>query len=297
MQLDLFADNRSNILLNIADEYLRAKEFAKALSTCEQVREEYPDNRQAPGLCRLIHAWCDRIAEIAPAACKPQQLKDLLDSFPNAHHPALRTAILETVLDLLQSLPEPDHIFLPPRFHRGHLLLELGRSDDAEAAFRAALTSSQIERGRFLGWHADAMTLAGNAEDAVSVYMQAFIEDPASVDISGIKHPAIQQLHQHCAQYADGIDDDGVAVWLPVWGWLQGVFSLPLRSPPRFDDLVAQVDVTAVPRIWFDLLICAEYLRTVQRDDRQMAEVRRLMKRLSEEMFDCYMQKNRGTRP
>jgi hypothetical protein len=47
MQLDLFADNRANILLNISDEYLLAQNFEKALSTCEQVRNEYPDNRQA----------------------------------------------------------------------------------------------------------------------------------------------------------------------------------------------------------------------------------------------------------
>ena len=47
MQLNLFADNCANILLNIADEYLLALNFAKALSTCVQVRDEYPDCRQA----------------------------------------------------------------------------------------------------------------------------------------------------------------------------------------------------------------------------------------------------------
>jgi tetratricopeptide (TPR) repeat protein len=298
MQLDLFEDNRHGILLNIADEYLRAGEFEKALSVCEQVRDEYPENRQAAKLSVLIRTWLNMISEINRSPCTTQQLKEMLANLESVSHPPLQTAVLEVLTELLQAFPNPDYIFLPPDFHFGHLLLRLCRYAEAAKSFRTALTSPDIERGRFLAWSADAMTLAGNAEDAVNIYLQAFLEDPATVDISFIKHPAVQKLYQHCAQNADGIEDDGEVAWLPVWGWLQGVFPLPLQHPPVFDELESRVisKVPPTPRLWFDLLTLGEHLRTVQRDDRQMPAVRRLMKQMNEDMFECYMQKIRRTK-
>ena len=298
MQLDLFADNRANILLNIADEYLLALNFEKALSTCGQVRDEYPENRQAAQLCVVIEKWHALISGVEPSSCQPEQLNDMFVSLGSVTHPALRTAVMDSLVTLLQQLPEADHVFIPPRFHLGHLLLERGRFVEATGSFRSALSSLTLERGRFLAWSADAMTLAGNAEDAVTLYLQAFLEDPATIDMQFFKHPAIQKLYQHCAQNADGIEDEGEVAWLPVWGWLQGLFSLPLHSPPAFDELESRIDGEAspVPRLWYELLARAEHLRTIRRDDREMAAVRRLMKRLNEEMFECYMQKIRGTR-
>ncbi len=299
MQLDLFADNRANILLNIVDEYLLAQNFDKALSTCTQVRDEYPENRQAKKLCGAIETWQVLLAVVETASCQPGQLNELHIRLGSELHPSLRAAVMEALVTRLQAMPEADHIFIPPRFHLGHLLLERRRFVEAGTAFRHALSSPDIERGRFLAWSADAMTLAGNAEDAIALYQQAFLEDPATVDVPFIKHPAIQKLHQHCAQNADGIDGDGEAAWLPVWGWLQGLFLLPLQHPPAFDELESRIDdeEAPLPRLWYELLTRAEYLRTLMRDDRQMAAVRRLMKRLNGEMFECYIQKIRGTRP
>ena len=299
MQLDLFADNRANILLNISDEYLLAQNFEKALSTCEQVRNEYPDNRQAPQLCAAIETWHTLLSGVVPASCQPGQFNEMYISLGSVNHPILRMAVMDSLVTLLQQLPEADHIFIPPRFHLGHLLLERGRFVEAGRSFRSALSSPGVPPGRFLAWSADARTLAGHAEDAVPLYLQAFLEDPATVDIPFIKHPAIQKLHQHCEQNADGIDTDGVAAWLPVWGWLQGLFSLPLQHPPTFEELESRIDneELPLPRLWYELLTLAEHLRTIRRDDRQMASVRRLMKNMNEEMFASYMQKIRGTRP
>lgn len=298
MQLDLFTDNRANILLNIADEYLLAQNFAKALSTCGQVRDEFPGNRQAAQLCVAIETWQTQLAGAEALPCQPDPLNTMFISLGSVSHPALRTAIVESLVTLLQKMPEADYIFIPPRFHLGHLLLECGRYVEAGRSFRSALSSSRLERGRFLAWHADAVTVAGNAEDAVNLYLQAFLEDPATVDIGFVKHPAVRRVHQHCAENADGIEADGAVAWLPVWGWLQGLFPLPLQHPPVFDDLESRIDneESPVPRLWYELLTLAERLRTLVRDDRQMAAVRRLMKRLNEEMFEWYMLKIRGAR-
>ena len=297
MQLNLFEDNRANILLNITDEYLRAGEFAKALSTCEQVREEYPENRQAVQLYGLLDEWHALVLAIEPSANLLRQLKEMLTKLESVTHPPLRNAVAEVLVEQLQALPERDSIFLPPDFHLGHLLLRLGRFAAAATSFHDALSSPDLARGRFLAWCADAMTLAGNAEGAENVYLQAFLEDPASVNVAFIKHPKIVQLYRHCVQNSDSLDDEDVVSWLPVWGWLQGVFPLPLLHPLLLEELESQADSnTPVPRLWYETLTLAEYLRTVRRDDLQIPAVRRLMKRLNEDMFECYMQKIRRTK-
>ena len=298
MQLDLFEDNRPGILLNIADEYLQTLDFEKALSVCEQVRDEYPDNRQAPGLCTFIQTWLDMISGIDPSSCHPAQLHDLLINLESVSHPPLKTAGKNVVANLLQALPEPDFVFLPPRFHLGHVLLDLGRFAEAMVSFRNALSSPGLERGRFLTWSADAITLSGKVDDALNVYLQALLEDPDTIDFSFIKHQTIQKLHLHCSSQADGIEEVDEVAWLPVWGWLQGVFPLPLQHPPAYDELELQIADKAlpIPRLWYNLLTLAEFLRTEHRNDRQMAAVRRLMKRLQKDMFECYMQKIRGTK-
>ena len=297
MQLDLFEDNRPNILLNIAEEYLRGEELEKALATCQQVLEEYPQNRHALELFILIRKWHGIITGIHPPSCEPEQLKNIRDDLESVSHTALKSAVINRLIILLQTFPEPDHIYLPPRFHLGRLLLDSGRFTEAYKSFSNALNSPDAPRGRFLAWSADALTLAGRAEDAVNVYQQAFLEDPETVEMGYIRHQGIMKLHLHCSLQADGIEDDGEAPWLPVWGWMQGVFSLPLHNPPVFDELETLANNQSLPnpRLWFLLLTAAEYLRSIKRDDRQMASVRRLMKRLNSDMFESYLQKIRGT--
>lgn len=297
MQLDLFEDNRPNILLNIAEEYLVGQELEKALATCEQVLEEYPQNHHASELSILLQKWVGILTTITSQSCEPEQLKDIRENLESVSHTTLKNAVMNRLVTLLQIFPEPDHIYCPPRFHLGRVLLDSGRFLEAYKSFCNALHSPDAPRGRFLAWSADAMTLAGRAEDAVTVYQQAFLEDPETVELGDVRHQGILQLNNHCSFHADGIEDDGEAPWLPVWGWLQGVFSLPLHDPPVFDELEALVTNRALPtpRLWFLLLTAAEYLRTIQRDDRQMASVRRSMKRLNSDMFECYLKKIRGT--
>ena len=55
-------------------------------------------------------------------------------------------------------------------------------------------------------------------------------------------------------------------------------------------------DCCSVPRIWFQMLTYAEKLRVMYRDDRELAAVRRLMKKTSGFMFDCYLEKVSGRR-
>ncbi|MBC7963215.1 MAG: hypothetical protein H7Y05_09755 [Steroidobacteraceae bacterium] len=52
-----------------------------------------------------------------------------------------------------------------------------------------------------------------------------------------------------------------------------------------------------MPRIWFDMLTHTERVRVLHRDDRELAAVRRLMKKANGSMFDCYLEKIGGRSP
>lgn len=299
MQLDLFNDNRPGILINMADEFIRSRNLVQAVSVYQQLLSEYPDDRSAAPLLKLVDEWRDLLSGIKEHPADQAYLPTVWLRLESLSHPALRSTAVDMLLDALGTCPNPEQIFAPPRFHLGQILMEAGRYTEAAPSFLAALSNSTLERGKFLAWRADALTLAGNDDEALKGYLAAFLEDPFSIDLQSIKNEKISDLRSSLHfEATDEIAETEEVAWLPVWGWLQGVFTLPLQRPIVFDELESQVNSKALPtaRLWYELLTMAEQLRTVQRDDRRMAEARRMMKRLNEEMFDCYLQKIRGTR-
>ena len=219
-------------------------------------------------------------------------------------HPALRSTVLGTLIDAISALPDPEQIYVPPRFHLGQILMDADRHAEAAVCFLAALSNAGFERGRFLAWRGDALTLARNYDAALKSYLAAFLDDPFSVDMQSIKNWKITNLHTSLHfEATDEIEETEEPAWLPVWGWLHGVFTLPLQPVPEpgqldanaFGLLIAKENCS-VSRIWFDMLTHAERLRCVFRDDRELAAVRRLMKRTNEFMFGCYLDKFGGRR-
>ena len=53
--------------------------------------------------------------------------------------------------------------------------------------------------------------------------------------------------------------------------------------------------VKPIPRLWFDYLRFAEYLRCCQRDDNELVRVRRKLRTLQPDMFTRYMEKIKGS--
>ncbi len=290
MQLNLFEDNRPGILLNIADEYLHAGDLDQAVSVYAQILDEYPDNRSASELGSLVKSWRDRLAAVDPRTSAPEQLASLRSALDQTTHLPLWRAVMEFILEALHQHPEPDAVYRPPRFHRGQLLMELKRYAEAASAFQNALAVPDLPWGRFLAWQADALTMAGRSDDALLLYLQAFLDDPTTVEIASVHHADIKTLHLFIGLEDGCIVEEDEAAWLPVWGWMNGLFPLPLHAPPGQED-----ETLPVPRRWFDLLTRAEHLRTVERDEREMVAARRLMKRLHPALFACYMEKIRQT--
>ncbi|MBC7963475.1 MAG: tetratricopeptide repeat protein [Steroidobacteraceae bacterium] len=302
MQLDLFEDNRSGILLNMADEFTRARDFAQAISVYEQLLADYPGDRHSAALLKLVSEWQAALSEMNLS--DPEIFRSIWLRFETLSHPPLRTIVLGILIEEIRVLPNPERIYIPPRIHLGHLLMEAGRYAEAADCFFAALSDKDIPRGRFLAWRGDALTLAKKDADALKSYLEAFLADPLSVDIQSVKNLKITSLLTILSFEAlDDIDEDHEQAWLPVWGWLQGIFALPLQAvtgadpfeAKSFEALLAEENCS-VPRIWFDMLTHAERVRVLHRDDRELAAVRRLMKKTNGFMFDCYLEKIGGRR-
>lgn len=211
----------------------------------------------------------------------------------------LAVALRELLIDELWQLPSPELIYIPPRFHIGTLLMTAGRFAEAEHWF--ALGAGIGERGRFLAWRGDALARLGDQGRARDVYLAAFLEDPLAVDVASLQSPLIHDLLFSLESEDHDLGEADLPAWLPVWGWLEGAFRLPLKE--LMADRAAFVDALeaahtsrslSTARLWFDDLCYAEYLRTAFRDDRELVRVRRRMRLLSGFMFGRYMEKMRG---
>lgn len=303
MQLNLFEDNRQGILLHIANELILARDIGQAVSVYEQLLADYPGDKHITALLALAGEWRDVLSAIGPDSRDPAKLQAIWQRIGSISHPALRSAVLGALIDALRAMPDPERIYIPPGFHLGQILMEAGQYAEAANCFDAALSAKELPRGRFLAWQGDALTFAGDNAAALQRYLAAFLDDPLTVDLQSVRNRAIIDLHASMGFDADEIEEDQEPAWLPVWGWLQGIFTLPLHSVPEeqscgaseFEALIEE-ESCPLPRIWFDMLTHAERLRVVRRDDRELAAVRRLMKKTNAFMFDCYIKKISGRR-
>lgn len=299
MQLGLFEDNLSTVLLNIAEEFIRSRQLPQALSVYDQLLADTPGDEQVAALRRLVGAWLDPLSEIANGAAPVELLRSVWMRLDTISLPSLATVALDLLIEAMSALPDPEGIFAPPRFHLGQMLLEARRFEEAADCFLAALAHPGIPLGRLLAWHGDALTLAGRESAALESYLEAFLEDPATVDLSSVTSGTIRELRLSLQLEAgEEIDEDPEAGWLPAWGWLNGVFPLrrdtaPGDGPPSaaaFEILLEEAASTP-PSVWYRMLAYAEGLRLASGEPRELGAVRRLLKRNNGFMFGCYLNK------
>lgn len=296
MQLSLFDDNRPGLLHNFAHEFILSRNLEQALSVYDQLLTEYPDDRQAASMKTHVTEWRD----LLDSDCleNPGHLHLIWRRLATLKHPALRNLALETLIDSLRALPDGKELFIEPDFHLGRALMEAGRYAEAAECFRSALFFPALPRGRFLAWTGDALTMAGKGGDALASYLAAFLDDPRSVDLSGVRNGDIRFLHESLAFEADeAIGERDIPAWLPVWGWLQDVFALPSCGPGELEMDAARLEAqlrecpSETGRIWFEMLILAERLRAGGNGGPALVALRRVMKRANAFLFDCYLEK------
>jgi tetratricopeptide (TPR) repeat protein len=303
MQLDLFNDNRSTILLNDAAGMLRMLDLEKACAIYDELLKDAPGDGEIHGLKVAVERWLERLLRFSDAG--PEGLYEIHSHLVEGTPQALRVGILDFLGEQLLASPAAELIYLPPRFHLGCVLREAGRHAEAERWFAAALRSGITQRGRFLAWRGDALTLCGKGAAAMECYQAAFLEDPDSVDIDVLADRDIRALlltlGLEC--FDEEADDRKALPWLPFWSWLHGDFPLDSKvitaDRTAFAAYLQQADdggTLPQARLWYEYLRFAEYLRTSFRDDGERVRVRRRMRQLNGMMFTRYMERIGGIR-
>ncbi len=297
MQLNLFEDNRPGILFNTAHECIQAGDFDRALSVYEQLADEYPRDRQAADMVALTLKWRGLLAPGVSGDLSRLHL--IWRNLGGLTHAAIKTVALETLTNDLSAFAEAESIYMEPDFHVGKALMESGRFPEAAACFCSALsTSPSLPRGRFLAWAGDALSLAGDEDEALASYLTAFLEDPHSVDLSGIKNSDVRFLYTSLSSEGhEDMDECEIPGWLPVWGWLHDIFPLmPSQSSNeesevvRYETLLKE-NPARKGRIWFEMLGYSERLRNEGISDQRRIGLRRLMKDTNPFLFDCYLER------
>lgn len=302
MQLDLFSDNRHTILVNEAGELLLALDLDKALAIYTDLLNDNPGDRTILQLQSAAREWRDDLSSFHGHPVGIGPLHDLWQKLTDDTPSSLAAGVLRLVIDGLKKLPGPELIYIPPRFHIGTLLMAQERYAEAESWLARALASGINERARFLGWRGDALMSLGKTGEAKESLLTAFLEGPRSADLHSPKNRMVPDLLSSLEiEGSDEIEEDEMVCWLPVWGWLQGEFVLSMEEVVADHGAFAaslelNVDFRnmTLPRLWFEFLRYAEYLRTVFRNDRELVRMRRRMRDMNGFMFDKYMEKIRA---
>jgi|GEM_PF-1174745 len=296
-QLDLFADNRRTIWLNQAYDALRCLDFDAAMVKYGKIVEARLDDPEIRDEFDLVVTWRERLARHRESPREVTRIHRLYGELADtraAHLPdPLNIALLEFITAELSTLDTPELIFIPPRFHVGLICCRLENYKEAEAWFERAVDAGIEPMGKFLAYRGDALCRLGAADAALDLYREAFLQDPLEVDLSHLADQNMRELIAFAESEAE--EPDELLPWLPVWGWLRNLFTLgPNGSRTELLESLQKAEEetrVSTPRLWFEYLRYAEFLRGVQRDDQELIRARRRLKELNGELFGRYIKK------
>ena len=225
-------------LLKNAYEKLKTSDAVSACTLMEQALGFDYENQEIKYALKCVHWWIEhtrRIDEIK----NPFEKGSLYISLFKQYHAflgqftqtfehcqyAIRYFVYSKALfffiEVLNSpgnQHDPGLLLLAGRCHKG-----IGNYDEAldylEQAIRIRKEDAQI-----LAEVADINALLANVKTAKTLFREAFFIDPSKIDISFLESALIQKLSERV--YALGYKDEQLCEWIPVYGYLWGVFSV-----------------------------------------------------------------------
>lgn len=268
MQLDLFSPER--LAVGEAREALARLAFDEAIAIFGKALELSPTSSDAEAGREVARRWkalLEGARHLGPRDRLTRIWSEVLElsDDPLALPQELRAGLLEHVLSELEH-----HTIelIEPELCRGSVLLELGRTRDAEARLRETL-ESYPDRPRLLIRLGAARWRLRRPAQARAAWARALILGPEQVTPTDIEDQTL----------ASWLETTGLAT-APVRGWLEG--RLPLLEIER-----ERLPDTEQARIYGCLLDAEEARR--RRHHEAMVSCRTRLRELAPEVLEAYM--------
>jgi tetratricopeptide (TPR) repeat protein len=167
----------------------------------------------------------------------------------------------------------------------GLLWLAAGELVEAERSLRDSLQAAPDD-ARLLAYLGDALFLKDDVHAARASYLQAFLLDPAAVDLSHVKDPEVAVLpsvvENEYEIYGDFPD------WIAAVGTVEGVFAVPMAVLPGMIAPLSDVSTQNVPgRSFYGLITEERAARSLQ----EKVPLRQKMKALCPTLFAAYLER------
>lgn len=112
----------------------------------EQLLEDTPGDGKVAILRELVWEWLHLLSAIGAHPCDPELLQSCWTRLYSIALPALRSVVLDMLIEAMWALPDPGQIYVSPSFHLGRMLMEAGRFAEAADCFLQALANPGIPR-------------------------------------------------------------------------------------------------------------------------------------------------------
>jgi tetratricopeptide (TPR) repeat protein len=225
-------------LVKKAYEKLKASDAAQACVLLEQALDIDFENDEIKHALKCVHWWLEhtrRIEDIKDPYEKGgfiiSQLKQyyvFLGQFEKIYDQcqyAVRYFVYSTALFFFEGLlgsqsnqHDPGLLLLVGRCYKG-----LGNYDEALNYLEQAVRFKR-EDAETLAEVADINALLAETKAAKALFREAFFLDPSKIDVRYLESAMILQLRDKVARL--GYSEEAVCEWIPVYGYLWGIFSV-----------------------------------------------------------------------
>jgi tetratricopeptide (TPR) repeat protein len=225
-------------LIKNAYDKLKAKDAIEAAALLEQALSVDFENEEVKHALKCVHWWLEhtrRIEEIKDPYEKGgfiislfKQYHVFLGQFDQVFDQcqyAVRYFVYSTALFFFEGLlgsssnqHDPGLLLLVGRCYKG-----LGVYDEALNYLEQAVRFKR-EDAETLAEVADINALLAETKAAKALFREAFFLDPLKIDVRSLESALILQLRDKVS--AMGHSDEALCEWMPVYGYLWGVFSV-----------------------------------------------------------------------
>ncbi|MDR2965428.1 MAG: tetratricopeptide repeat protein [Treponema sp.] len=226
-------------LLKNAYEKLRAADAETAYVLLEQALDHDFENEEIKHALKCVHWWLDNSRRLDDTIKNNYekggylislfkkyyiflgQLDDIYDQCQYSVRYFVYSRALsyfEKLLNIQANQQDPGLLLLVGRCYKG-----LGNYDEALSFLEQALYLKR-DNAEVLAEVADVNALLAETKTAKTLFREAFFLDPSIIEIKSLESALIINLRDEVEKL--GYKDEELNAWIPVYGYLMGVFSV-----------------------------------------------------------------------